>query len=72
MRPPCTHCGQDLPSLLGCMIEDDATGIEGVYIAHQEWHDRSDQVCILRRGVNSDGVPFELHWFPASRMKALT
>lgn len=56
---------------LGSRIRDRLTGIEGVYIAFTDWHDRSQECAILREGCDGDGEPFKLHWFPYSRMEAV-
>lgn len=55
---------------LGERARDDATGIDGTLIARTAWHDRSDECCLLRDGTNHDGLPWDLHWFPASRLVA--
>jgi len=54
---------------LGSEIHDPATGIHGSYVAFTVWHDRSAEVAILRKGVNHDGIPWDVHWFPMSRME---
>jgi hypothetical protein len=56
---------------LGSNVIDSATGIEGVLVALTHWFDRSDEAAILRRGVDRDGEPWPLHWFPASRCHPL-
>lgn len=52
---------------LGSNVIDSATGIEGVLVAVTHWFDRSEEAAILRRGVDRDGCPWPVHWFPASR-----
>jgi hypothetical protein len=54
---------------LGDECRDRMTGIEGIYIALETWFDRSAQVAIQRPGLDADGKPFELHWFPQSRLE---
>lgn len=56
---------------LGSNAVDSATGIEGVLVAVTQWFDRSDEAAILRRGVDRDGAPWSLHWFPISRCHLL-
>ena len=54
---------------LGENGRDSMTGIEGVYIALETWLDRSAQVAIERPGLDADGKPFDLHWFPITRLE---
>ena len=54
---------------LGVHVIDLATGIDGTYVAITHWHDRSDEVAISRSGVDSNGTPWPVHWFPISRME---
>lgn len=56
---------------LGSNVIDSATGIEGVLVALTRWFDRSDEAAILRGGVDRDGEPWPVHWFPASRCHSL-
>jgi hypothetical protein len=56
---------------LGSRIRDKLTHIEGVLIAFTDWHDRSQECAIQREGLNSEGEPFAIHWFPVSRMEAV-
>ena len=53
---------------LGARVYDSATGIDGVLVAITSWFDRSDDAAILRSGVDAEGIPWPLHWFPASRL----
>lgn len=55
--------------VLGEPIMDRETGIHGKLVAKTLWFDRSNEVAILRPGVNCDGTPWDLHWFPESRME---
>ena len=57
---------------LGETVRDCATSIVGTLIARTEWHDRSAECAILRLGTDADGKPFDIHWFPASRMGPVT
>lgn len=56
---------------LGASVKDRETGIDGVLIARTEWFDRSTEVAILRHGVNHDGLPWDVFWFPESRLVKL-
>ena len=60
---------QDFPQL-GEQVRDTGTGIDGQLIAVTKWHDRSSEAAILREGVNSNGEPWPIHWFPVLRMTA--
>lgn len=55
---------------LGSQVRDRVTGIVGIWLAHTEWHDRSDEAAIQREGLDGDGDPFALHWCPISRITA--
>lgn len=52
---------------LGMKVIDSATGVDGVLVAITRWFDRSDEAAIQRLGVNNDGEPWPVHWFPISR-----
>lgn len=53
---------------LGTRIRDRITGIEGVFIAHTEWWDRTNECAIQRKGLDADGEPFAIFWCPFSRV----
>lgn len=59
-----------LPALpaLGKQVRDFGTGIDGTFIALTTWHDRSAEAAILREGVNQNGEPWPVHWFPVYRL----
>lgn len=54
---------------LGTIVRDRISGIDGVLIAKTQWHDRSDECAILRDGRDAEGKPFDVLWFPASRIE---
>ena len=54
---------------LGDQICDRETGIHGIWVAFTEWFDRSNEVAILRSGVDCDGRPWDIHWFPETRVE---
>jgi len=54
-----------LPAL-GTRIRDEATGIDGTFIALTTWLDRSSEAAIMREGLNHNGEPWPIHWFPVS------
>ena len=59
---------QQLPVDLGIRAQDRATGIEGTLCAITLWEDRSAEVAIRRDGVDNNGEPWAVHWFPHSRL----
>lgn len=56
---------------LGTRARDKMTGIDGILIAKTTWLDRSDEAAIQRDGVDHDGAPWQVHWFPWSRLEYL-
>jgi len=53
---------------LGAKVRDKLTGVTGVLLCKQIWHDRTDEWAIQRPGLDADGEPFALLWFPAMRI----
>lgn len=52
---------------LGARVREQYTGIEGVVISITSHLHGQNELCLCRDGVDENGGPWSLQWFPISR-----
>ena len=57
---------------LNSKVKDIITGIEGPVISIQINSFSTNEVGVARAGLDADGHPYPLYWFPVTRVKVLS
>ena len=55
--------------MIGEHVRDKRTGIDGTCVAITEWEHRPREIAIARRGVNKDGLAWDLFWVDEQRIE---